>query len=287
MPTKRTQQSPANLETQVDTQEIASAEIKGSMFPLSVLHLDTNDLTIVDQQLNKKLAAAKDFFYRAPLIINIEQVADQSLDFAALKKLVEVHDFVCVGISHASKEHKVLVQQAGMAVVTQSKATKVDLLTTASDESTDVESGLRVDNSASEFEKSGHLSDDKQPQESLVNAHLSYEVPGFKSAKVIRQNIRSGQQVYAKESDLIVVGTVSHGAEVIADGNIHIYGSLRGRAIAGASGEQNAAIYCHCLEAELVSIAGTYWLSDALPKELWKQSAVVRLEQEQLTIDKL
>jgi septum site-determining protein MinC len=77
-------------------------------------------------------------------------------------------------------------------------------------------------------------------------------------SKIYNQPIRSGQQIYAKNSDLVILASVSHGAEVLADGNIHVYGALRGRAIAGVTGDTNAYIFCHRLEAELISIAGYY-----------------------------
>jgi len=82
-------------------------------------------------------------------------------------------------------------------------------------------------------------------------------------AKLITVPVRSGQQVVAKGSDLIVSSSVSRGAELLADGNIHVYGALRGRALAGISGYLEARIYCQSLEAELLSIAGYYRLSDA------------------------
>lgn len=83
-------------------------------------------------------------------------------------------------------------------------------------------------------------------------------VAGARTTKVIKQSVRSGQRIYAQGSDLIVVGQVSAGAEVIADGNVHVYGVLRGRALAGANGNTQATIISTCFEAELVSIAGFY-----------------------------
>lgn len=82
------------------------------------------------------------------------------------------------------------------------------------------------------------------------------------NAQVISQPLRSGQQIYAKNSDLVILASVSHGAEIIADGDIHVYGALRGRAIAGAGGDTGARIFCQKLEAELVCIAGHYKLQD-------------------------
>jgi len=85
-------------------------------------------------------------------------------------------------------------------------------------------------------------------------------------SKLITSPVRSGQQIVGKSCDLIIASAVSHGAELLADGNIHVYGALRGRALAGISGDTSARIFCHSLEAELVSIAGFYRLSDAIEK---------------------
>jgi septum site-determining protein MinC len=102
--------------------------------------------------------------------------------------------------------------------------------------------------------------------------------------KLVTQPVRSGTQIYAKGTDLIVVAPVSAGAEVIADGHIHVYGPLRGRAIAGAAGDQGARIFTQRLEAELVSIAGRYLVSDAIASELLQQPAQVALIDDHLTI---
>jgi len=102
--------------------------------------------------------------------------------------------------------------------------------------------------------------------------------------KLVTQPVRSGTQIYAKGTDLIVVAPVSAGAEVIADGHIHVYGALRGRAIAGAAGDQGARIFTQRLEAELVSIAGRYLVSDAIASELMQQPAQVALIDDHLTI---
>jgi septum site-determining protein MinC len=83
-------------------------------------------------------------------------------------------------------------------------------------------------------------------------------------SKLVTTPVRSGQQIVAKNTDLIVTSSVSHGAELLADGSIHIYGTLRGRALAGLSGDLEARIFCQSLEAELVAIAGFYSLSDTI-----------------------
>jgi septum site-determining protein MinC len=106
-------------------------------------------------------------------------------------------------------------------------------------------------------------------------------------AKVVTAPVRSGQQIYAKNADLVILNHVSAGAEVIADGSIHIYGVLRGRAIAGACGQKQARIYCQNLQSELLSVAGSYWLNDKIPQEHVERPAMVSLNQESLQIDPL
>ncbi len=99
--------------------------------------------------------------------------------------------------------------------------------------------------------------------------------------------VRSGQQVYAQNRDLTVCATVGAGAEVIADGSIHIYGALRGRALAGAGGNANARIFCREFHAELVAVAGTYKVLEEIPKALIGKAVQIRLENDQLRIEEL
>jgi septum site-determining protein MinC len=110
------------------------------------------------------------------------------------------------------------------------------------------------------------------------------ERPARASTRLVTEPVRSGTQIYARGADLIVTAAVSPGAELVADGNIHVYGALRGRALAGASGDANARIFCSRLEAELVSIAGRYLVSEQLPAEQRGFPVQIALSDEQLTI---
>lgn len=116
------------------------------------------------------------------------------------------------------------------------------------------------------------------------------EVPGLPTM-VVDKPLRSGQKIYARGADLVVLAMVNQGAEVVADGNIHVYAPLRGKAMAGASGNVNARIFSLCLEPELISIAGVYRTSEnPLPVEVRGKSAQVRLStdgQEKLLIEAL
>lgn len=103
--------------------------------------------------------------------------------------------------------------------------------------------------------------------------------------RVIERTVRSGQQIYAEGGDLVILGSVSAGAEVIADGSIQVLGTLRGRAIAGASGQSDASILCMNQQAELLSIAGYFWLSEQIDSQFWQQATLARMDQGRLSLN--
>src|SRR5579862_3044647 len=108
--------------------------------------------------------------------------------------------------------------------------------------------------------------------------------PPRAAARLVTTPVRSGTQIYARGTDLVVTASVSPGAELVADGNIHVYGPLRGRALAGASGDTEARIFCSRLEAELVSIAGRYLVSEQLPAEQQGLPVQIALVDDRLTV---
>lgn len=110
--------------------------------------------------------------------------------------------------------------------------------------------------------------------------------PAAAKSLLVTQPVRSGTQIYARDADLVVTAPVSPGAEIMADGNIHVYAPLRGRALAGASGDTEARIFCSRLEAELVSIAGRYLVSDQIPPEQRGLAVQIALVDDRLTIER-
>ncbi|QSR43296.1 septum site-determining protein MinC [Aeromonas dhakensis] len=229
-------------------------ELKGTTFTISVLHISDGKPERIRQLLAAKVAQAPQFFNCAPLVINVERLTEIP-DFEQLKELVESEDFVLVGITGAQNEAmKTAAKAAGLAVMASGKSRKAE----------------------------------PQPEPALAPIVEAKPVPApVIASKVHVGPVRSGQQLYAAGTSLVVLGSVSPGAEVIADDSIHIYGTLRGRAIAGAKGNPQARIYCQQLQAELLSIAGTFQLSDALPAGLIQQPVHVRLDNEQLRIDRI
>ena len=129
---------------------------------------------------------------------------------------------------------------------------------------------------------------DAKPSDERTEANQSAEVEYVvKSPMLITKPVRSGQQIYARETDLIIMGPVGPGAEVIADNNIHIYGPLRGRALCGVSGNSKTRIFCQSLEAELVSVAGNYRMLETIPAELRGKPAQIWLDNDRLSIEPL
>jgi septum site-determining protein MinC len=235
----------------------ASIEFKGSSFTLSVLHLKTSILADISADLAKKVAQAPDFFYLVPVVVSIEKL-DCSVDYQAIKLLVESFDFTFVGFTGAiTKEQRNVIRELGFSFVNTTKNSILEKSITTT-----------------------------VPAVENIPAVVAATPTPLYTDKIHRGQIRSGQQVYAKAQNLVVIGSVSAGAEVIADGNIHVYGALRGRAIAGATGHHKAQIYCQNLEAELVSINGNYWLSESMEQH-WGAPAFIHLTDSELTSSKL
>ncbi|MEI4930791.1 septum site-determining protein MinC [Aeromonas caviae] len=234
-------------------------ELKGTTFTISVLHLSDGNPARIRQLLEAKVAQAPQFFNCAPLVLNVERL-EAIPDFEQLRELVESEDFVLVGITGARDEAmKTAAKAAGLAVMVSGKSRKAEPEPTP-----------------------------PVPEPKPVEAAPIPPVPApVEASKVHVGPVRSGQQIYAAGTSLVVLGSVSPGAEVIADDSIHVYGALRGRAIAGAKGNPKARIYCQQLQAELLSIAGTFQLSDALPAGVIQEPVHIRLDNEQLRIDRI
>lgn len=223
--------------------------LKSLNFTLLVINVDSEDLSILSDELQKKRMTAPEFFNDAPIVVKVD---DHSLniDFAKLKQTVIDQCFILLGISgDLSDIQKELIKEQKIAILRGSKRDK--------------------------------------PKDKKVMVERRAYVPTEVKTKVYTGRVRSGQQIYAKEGDLVIIGDVGAGAEVIADGNIHIYGVLSGKALAGAMGNKETSIFCHVLYSELVSVAGVYKLSDDLPKEFLGKSCIVSLEEEQIVIAKL
>lgn len=235
----------------------ATFEIKSATLPLLMLRLKSPDLDALGLELQTYYGDVADFFDNDLVVVDLADVAADAsaLDFEQLKTLLR-----------ARRLHPLVVRAGNEAQMTAAAA-----------------AGLPPARDLIEHAQTTEASKPAAP------AVAELPPPG---ALVVDTPLRSGQQIYARGRDLVLRAMVNAGAEVIADGHIHVYAPLRGRAIAGARGWTEARIFALDMEPELVSIAGVYRTSEEpLPDTVWHRTAVVSLEssgdQDQLVFEPL
>ena len=227
---------------------------KGRSVSVTAVLLQDADTAQIDESLSAKIAQVPpNFFATQPLVADLSALQDFKPDskwLKTLKRIFERHQLPLVGVCGAPVERSALIA-AGLAEVTISADNKTK--TVAAEKSEAV----------------------PPPPPSAA--------PAVKAAptKLIRHNIRSGQRIMAKGGDLVVIGTVSPGAEIYADGNITVYGALRGRAFAGGQDETAAYIYCYELDAELISIAGFYQDKEQLQANPVRKNVLISLNPDE------
>lgn len=237
----------------------ACFEFRGATQTLTVLELRYFDMEVFEQNLRDKIRQAPNFFRDLPLVIGLDQYEGNlaDLDFFQLIGCCRTHSIQVLGVRGGDEDVRRLARNASLAWLPAGRA------------------GHPIPDPAEGGES-----------ESATEAHPESDTaPG--AGKVVTQPVRSGQQVYAPDGDLIIMAPVGAGAEVLAAGHIHIYGPLRGRALAGVHGDSSASIFCQSLEAELVSVAGHYKISEDLQESGWREAARVRLNGDVLVVDPL
>lgn len=249
-------------------------DVKGSMFTLSVLQPKNTDMVAFEAALEERIAQAPRFFQNAPVVIDVQALRDMvpELDFAGLVALLRRHQLVPVGVRHATPAQQTAAVAAGLALLhggSLAEATPAAGQAAASQVTHAVET---------------------PPTKAAPTVTSEPQVPPAPSVtatptKTLTTPVRSGQRIYARGGDLVILAAVNAGAEVLADGNIHIYGPLRGRALAGVLGDAQARIYAQSMEAELVSVAGHYRVFEPQPPdELRGKPTQIYLERERLVI---
>jgi septum site-determining protein MinC len=217
----------------------ATFEIKSANLPLVALLLKSADLAALADELKARFADIPEFFDNDPMVIDLSPLnGEGEVDFGELLHLLRGYRVVPVAVKSGSDEQMKAAVLKGLAVANE----------------------LRV-----------------VPQKPTTPDRVRGDKP-VEHALIVDKPLRSGQQVYARGRDLVVMSMVNPGAEVIADGSIHVYAPLRGKAIAGAKGNTEARIIALALEPELLSIAGVYRTSEVpLPAEVQGKPAQVRL----------
>lgn len=243
-------------------------DLKGSIMTILVLHIKETDADCLYPQLEKKMGKAQAFFKSAPVLIDLSEVDEEgqaALDFMFLATTLRRLGMVPVGVRGGAPCQGERVIQAGLGLL---PAIKAERTVAAS-----------ADTCSSESEAPKEKKQSERPDQ--VTKQASTVSP----TKVVTLPVRSGQQVFAPQGDLVILSSVNAGAEVLAAGNIHIYGALRGRAMAGINGDTTARIFSLQCNPELVAIAGEYMVNEVLDEAVLNQSVLISLANGNLDFD--
>ncbi|HEY1798868.1 MAG TPA: septum site-determining protein MinC [Stellaceae bacterium] len=228
----------------------AGTLVQGALFTVMVVRAGMLRDASFEHELAQQVERSPRFFLGAPVVLDLRGAGgfDSPDDFSEARTVLRDFTLALVGVQNAQPEQLEAAMASGLASFAPTAA---------------------------------------QPARAPAAPPTAAASPPAQKARIVTQPVRSGTQIYAPGADLIVTAAVSPGAELIADGNIHVYNVLRGRALAGANGDADARIFCNRLEAELVSIAGRYLVSDQLPIDQRGHPVQIVLVEDQLTITRI
>jgi septum site-determining protein MinC len=256
------------MNAKMDTTE--ACDLRFGQVGIACVRIKRPDAAALCEELERRVRSAPQLFSRAAVVLDLSHLLnlpdDGTVD--ALLEAIRSAGMLPVGLAYGTSATEALAQRMGLPLIAKFRA-------------------------AYEPADGGSIA---PPVPSPVPAAaptpapvrepvLAAPAPGsILGAQHHESSVRSGQQVYARDRDLVVMGAIANGAEVIADGSIHIYGSLKGRAMAGAQGDAKARIFVSDFRAELVAIAGHYRVFEQIPKDLEGQSVQCWLDGEKLLI---
>jgi septum site-determining protein MinC len=229
-------------------------EFKSSTFSVPVLVISSNDLMVIEQQLQAKIKLAPEFFKNSPLVLDVQEINKNKIEFdiVATIALIRKLGLLPIGIRGGNGEQNEQAVTLGLPV-----------------------HSLHTSSITADVKKPKAPAPEPETKDLLQTG-----------TTIITHPIRSGQRIYAA-GDLIIVAPVSAGTEILAEGNIHVYGALRGRALAGVQGNAEARIFCTDLQAELISIAGNYKISEDLNQNVRNTPVQIYLDKQTLVIKEI
>lgn len=236
----------------------ARLELRSAAMTLMAVVLKTTDVEALAEELARRSAAMPGLFDDEPVAVDLSCVreADEPIDFLALLALLRLHRMRPLAVRGGSAGQMATAIAAGLLEAPEGARPPPREVAPA-------------------------------PPPEVIERLVEVQLPPLPPL-VVDRPLRSGQQVYARDRDLIVLALVSHGAEVMADGHIHLYAPMRGRAHAGKAGNTEARIFCHRLEAQVLAIAGIHrTMDEPLPEALEGGAAMVRLAGDRLQIERL
>lgn len=223
----------------VDSADVAFT-FKGGMLPMTIMELSSADPEHIRRQLASKLSQSPAFFQHTPVVLSVEKLDEPHLSLERICAVCRDHKLLPVAVRGGSEPVRQSAWALGLGWFAPVDESRAQMLKSVSSDSQNTAPVAVVNENAA------------------VEAAQALENTGLETTRLYRGTVRSGQQVSASGGDLVVVGAVNAGAEVLAAGSIHVYGALRGRALAGIHGNTQAGIYCRELAAELLSVAGNY-----------------------------
>ena len=230
---------------------MAGSLVQGAVFTVMVVRAGMLRDPAFGPELARQIERSPRFFLNAPVVLDLKETAEftREAEFVEAKEALHRHTLTLIGVQNAQPAQLEAAAAAGLASFAPNAPQPV-----------------------------------RRPSHEPPVGAASGPGPAAAKTRLVTQPVRSGTQIYARGADLVVTAAVSPGAEIMADGNIHVYGVLRGRALAGAAGDVDARIFCSRLEAELVSIAGHYLVSEQLPPEQQGLPVQIALVDDRLTI---
>lgn len=227
---------------------------KGGMLPMTVMELTSADPERIREQLAGKLSQSPAFFQHTPVVLSVERLEEPHLALERICAVCRAHKLLPVAVRGGTDPVKQSAWALGLGWFPPQEARVRPL-------------------------ESVPASEPEAPVAPAAEATLATPV-----GRIYRGTVRSGQQVSAQDGDLVVIGSVNAGAEVLAAGSVHVYGALRGRALAGIHGNAAAGIYCRELHGELLSVAGSYKRLEDIDPRLLGAAVEVHLSDDQLAI---
>ncbi len=230
--------------------------VQGAVFTVMVVRAGLLREPAFEAELAEQIRRSPRFFLNAPVVLDLKDAAEFAApaEFAETRDVLRRHTLTLIGVQNALPAQVEAAAAAGLASFAPNST-----------------------------QPRRPLQSEPPTPGPPPSAQPSRGAAAVKSL-LVTQLVRSGTQIYARGADLVVTAAVSPGAELIADGNIHVYGALRGRALAGAAGDGEARIFCSRFEAELVSIAGHYLVSEQMPPEERGLPVQIALVDDRLTI---
>jgi septum site-determining protein MinC len=246
--------------------EQAAFELRATTFTLPTLRLFDADLGELSRFLETKIQQAPEFFRNAPVVVDLSHLPEVALDFPLLVGLLRGLGLLPIGVRGGSEQHRETARLMDLAILSQ---------------------GSRGPAAAVASKAGAPAAGPPSAAPPRPGAERPAPAAAGPGGRLVTRPVRSGQRLYAQGGDLVVLAPVSSGAELMADGNIHVYGVLRGRALAGVKGNSDARIFCQDLRAELISVAGHYRVSENLDPALAGRPVQVRLQDGRLIIEAL